>query len=84
MDVTCARAQWAADPQLREQYRQQRPNVERTVSQVASHRGRRVKLRYRGTVNNNAWLKRRTAGLNLSNLIPRGRTHHSGTWVLPT
>ncbi|MGH3921631.1 MAG: hypothetical protein ACRDTT_01940 [Pseudonocardiaceae bacterium] len=67
-----------------EEYRQQRPNVERTVSQVASHRGRRVKLRYRGTIKNNAWLKRRTAGLNLGNLISRGLTHYSGTWVLAT
>ena len=79
-----ARAEWAADPALREEYRQQRPNVERTVSQVASHRGRRVKLRYRGTVKNNAWLKRRTAGLNLRNLIGRGLTRHVGAWVLAT
>ncbi|MDQ3150901.1 MAG: transposase [Actinomycetota bacterium] len=79
-----ARAEWAADPALREEYRRQRPNVERTVSQVASHRGRRVKLRYRGTVKNNAWLKRRTAGLNLRNLIGRGLTRHVGAWVLAT
>jgi IS5 family transposase len=79
-----ARAEWAADPELREEYRQQRPNIERTVSQVASHRGRRVKLRYRGTIKNNAWLKRRTAGLNLRNLIGRGLTRHARTWVLAT
>jgi hypothetical protein len=44
-----ARTQWAADPGLREDYRQQRPNVERSISQIATHGGRRVKLRYRGT-----------------------------------
>jgi hypothetical protein len=60
-----ARRDWAQDPGLRERYRRHRPNVERVISQLASRGGRRLKLRYRGTVNNNAWLKRRTAALNL-------------------
>jgi hypothetical protein len=77
-----ARRDWAADPTLPERYRQHRPNVERVISQVASRGGRRVKLRYRGTGPNNAWLKRRTAALNLRNLIGRGLSHTAGRWVL--
>jgi IS5 family transposase len=80
--LRAARAEWAADPALREDYRRYRPNVERTVSQVATQRGRRVKLRYRGTTKNNAWLKNRTAALNLRNLIGHGLTHINGTWAL--
>ena len=82
--LRAARAEWAADPQLREDYRQHRPNVERTVAQVATHGGRRIKLRYRGTVKNNAWLKRRTAALNLRNLLGRGLTRAAGNWALAT
>jgi Transposase DDE domain/Transposase domain (DUF772) len=79
-----ARRQWAANPQLRDDYRQHRPNVERIISQVASRGGRRLKLRYLGVVANNAWLKRRTAALNLRNLIGRGLAHRDGTWTLAT
>jgi hypothetical protein len=43
--------------------------VERVISQIANRGGRRLKLRYRGTAKNNAWLTRRTAGLNLRNLL---------------
>ncbi|HEY2834445.1 MAG TPA: transposase [Sporichthyaceae bacterium] len=77
-----ARAEWAADPDLREDYRTYRPNVERTVSQVATQGGQRIKLRYRGTVKNNAWLKSRTAALNLRNLVGRGLARIDRTWVL--
>lgn len=35
--------------------------MERAIAQAATWRGRRLKLRYRGTARNNAWLKRRTA-----------------------
>ncbi|MDQ6875121.1 MAG: IS1182 family transposase [Actinomycetota bacterium] len=77
-----ARARWAADPGLREDYRHHRPNVERAIAQVATTRGRRIKLRYRGTARNNAWLKRRTAALNLRNLISCGLTRQHGTWAL--
>jgi hypothetical protein len=44
--------------------------------------GRRLKLRYRGTARNNAWLKRRTAALNLRNLLGRGIIRRNGIWVL--
>jgi hypothetical protein len=33
---------------------------------------------------NHAWLKRRTAALNLQNLAGRGLTRHGGAWVLAT
>ncbi len=79
-----ARADWAARGGLREDYMKHRPNVERAVAQVATWRGRRLKLRYRGTAKNNAWLKRRTAALNLRNLIGKGLTRRDGAWVLAT
>ena|SRR5215207_4895208 len=77
-----ARTDWATQPALRADYMTHRPNVERAVAQVATTRGRRLKLRYRGTAKNNAWLKRRTATLNLRNLIGRGLARHNGVWVL--
>jgi hypothetical protein len=77
-----ARADWAAQPALRENYRKHRPNAGRVISQVASRGGRRLKLRYRGTTCNNAWLKNRTAALNLRNLISRGLTRENGAWAL--
>jgi hypothetical protein len=77
-----ARRDWAATPELRENYRKFRPNVERVISQIANRGGRRLKLRYRGTEKNHAWLTRRTAGLNLRNLVGRGLAHTAGNWVL--
>ena len=77
-----ARRDWTDKPELRDKYRNFRPNVERVISQIASRGGRRIKLRYRGTVKNNAWLTHRTAGLNLRNLIGRGLTRTAGVWVL--
>ncbi|GCE38682.1 transposase, IS4 family protein [Rhodococcus wratislaviensis] len=77
-----ARADWAAKPELREKYRQNRPNVERVVSHIASRGGRRLKLRYRGTEKNHAWLTRRTAGLNLRTLVGRGLVRTAGIWAL--
>jgi IS5 family transposase len=82
--LRAARADWAADPDLREDYRTHRPNIERAVAQVATRGGRRIKLRYRGTVKNNAWLKRRTAALNLRALLGRGLARLNGVWVLAT
>jgi hypothetical protein len=80
--LRAARAAWAAQPSLREDYHKYRPNVERVISQIASRGGRRLKLRYRGTTKNNAWLKHRTAALNLRNLIGRGLARRDGAWVL--
>jgi len=77
-----ARADWAAQPGLRESYRKHRPSIERVISQIASRGGRRLKLRYLGPTRNNAWLKNRTAALNLRNLINRGLDHQNGAWAL--
>jgi hypothetical protein len=80
--LRAARADWAASPQLREEYMTRRPNVERTIAQIATWRGRRLRLRYRGAAPNHAWLKRRTAVLNLRNLLGRGLARHDGAWIL--
>ena len=82
--LRAARADWAADPALREDYMTHRPNVERVIAQVATWRGRRLKLRYRGQDGNHAWLKRRTAAVNLRNLLGRGLSRQDGVWVLAT
>jgi Transposase DDE domain len=80
--LRAARADWAAQPALRQDYAKYRPNVERVISQIASRGGRRLKLRYLGTARNNAWLKNRTAALNLRNLIGHGLDYRNGAWVL--
>ena len=82
--LRAARADWAADTGLRQDYMAHRPNVERAVAQVATFRGRRLRLRYRGVARNHAWLKRRTAALNLRNLLGKGLTRRDGAWVLVT
>jgi hypothetical protein len=46
--LRAARSSWAAGSGLRKDYRTHRPNVERAIAQVATWRGRRLKLRYRG------------------------------------
>ena len=82
--LRAARADWAAGPELRRDYMTHRPHVERAIAQVATWRGRRLKLRYRGVTSNHAWLKRRTAALNLRNLIGKGLARRDGAWVLAT
>jgi hypothetical protein len=79
--LRAARAEWAG---LRRDYMTHRPHVERAIAQVATWRGRRLKLRYRGVTSNHAWLKRRTAAMNLRNLLSRGLTRQDGAWVLVT
>ena len=59
-------------------------HVERAIAQVATWRGRRLKLRYRGTPKNHAWLRRRTAAVNLRTLLGRGLARCDGTWILAT
>jgi Transposase DDE domain len=80
--LRAARARWASQPALRDDYQKHRPNVERVIAQVASRGGRRLKLRYLGTARNHAWLKNRTAALNLRSLISRGLDRRNGAWVL--
>jgi len=82
--LRAARADWAVSSGLRKDYRTHRPNVERVIAQVATWRGRRLKLRYRGTAKNDAWLKRRTAALNLRNLLGKGLARRGGAWALAT
>jgi DDE family transposase len=82
--LRAARADWTAGPGLRQDYMTHRPHVERTIAQVATWRGRRLKLRYRGVTPNHAWLKRRTAAINLRNLLGRGLIRRDGTWMLAT
>jgi len=82
--LRAARADWTAGPELRRDYMTHRPHVERAIAQVATWRGRRLKLRYRGVTSNHAWLKRRTAALNLRNLIGKGLARRDGAWVLAT
>ena len=78
--LRAARADWGATG-LRKDYTAWRPNVERAVAQVATFRAA-AKLRYRGVTKNHAWLKRRTAALNLRNLIGKGLTRRGGAWAL--
>jgi hypothetical protein len=80
--LRAARAAWSAGTGLREDYMKHRPNVERVVAHVATWRGRRLKLRYRGTARNHAWLKRRTAAVNLRNMLGRGLARRGSAWVL--
>jgi hypothetical protein len=82
--LRAARAAWAGNTGLRKDYTTHRPNIERVIAQVATSRGRRLNLRYRGVTRNNAWLKRRTAALNLRNLIGRGLTRRDRAWMLAT
>jgi Transposase domain (DUF772)/Transposase DDE domain len=79
--LRAARAQW---PALRDDYHAHRPNVERAIAQVATRRGLRLKLRYRGITPNDAWLRGRTAALNLRNLIGRGLSRADGAWIIAT
>ena len=78
--LRAARAQ-ARSPEFKAAY-PTRANVERTVAQVATQNGRRVKLRYRGTAKNDAWLHTRAAALNLRTLVGRGLTRINGGWAL--
>ena len=80
--LRAARRDWAGRPELRADYRKYRPNIERVISQIATRGGRRLRLRYLGTARNNAWLKNRTAVLNLRNLTSGGLARENGTWVL--
>ena len=84
--MTCfraARADWAASSGLRHDYMTHRPNVERAIAQVATWRGFWFSdSATAGTARNNAWLKRRTAALNLRNLIGKGLTRRDGAWAL--
>ncbi|MFD5492984.1 transposase [Streptomyces sp. NPDC127091] len=74
------RHQAATDPGWQADYRRFRPPVERAVAWLVHHGNR--KLRHRGTIKNNTWLRTRAAALNLRRLINLGLTRTDGTWHL--
>ena len=75
------RARWATDLQMRADYKQHRPMVERSIAWLT--RGAR-KLRYRGVAKNDAWLKLRAGGINLRQLCTTGLTRTAGGWQIAT
>lgn len=70
----------AADPEFHAVYRRHRPMVERSIAWLVA--GGNRKLRYRGTVKNNAWLHHRTAALNLRRMLILGLTATPHGWAL--
>ncbi|MFC6084467.1 IS1182 family transposase [Sphaerisporangium aureirubrum] len=81
-DLAAARRQAATDPDWQAAYRRWRPPVERAVAWLV-HRGNR-RLRYIGTIKNNAWLHTRAAALNLRTLISFGLHHDGVAWRITT
>ncbi|MBO3753066.1 transposase, partial [Streptosporangiaceae bacterium NEAU-GS5] len=75
-----ARRQAATDPVWQADYRRWRPPVERAIAWIVARGNRR--LRYIGTIKNNAWLHTRTAALNLRTLINLGLTRTDDSWTL--
>ena len=59
-----------------------RSAIERIIAWTATQNGRRVKLRYIGTAQNDAWLHNRCAAINLRTLLRHGLTRSGGAWVL--
>ena len=80
--LRAARADWAARPGLREDYRKYRPKVERAIARIASRCGRRLKLRYRGTARNNAWLHLHRRPQPAQAHQPRPAPAQNGAWAL--
>ena len=76
-----ARRRAATDPDWQAAYRRWRPPVERAVAWLVQGGNRR--LRYRGTIPNNAWIHTRAAALNLRTLINLGLHRANGQWNLP-
>jgi Transposase DDE domain len=59
-----------------------RSTLERIIAWTATQNGRRIKLRYLGVTKNHAWLRTRSAAINLRTLTNHGLTHRNGTWTL--
>ncbi|MGE5697010.1 MAG: IS1182 family transposase [Candidatus Sericytochromatia bacterium] len=70
----------AAEPDFQASYKQHRPMVERSIAWLVAGRNRR--LRYRGTIKNNAWLHHRSAALNLRRLLALGLHQANGSWAI--
>jgi hypothetical protein len=79
-----ARHTWATDHQLRQEYRQHRPMVERSIAWLIGTRNRCRRLPYRGIAANNWWIHTRTAALNLRRLLNLGLTTTPNGWALTT
>src|SRR3954453_15778011 len=73
------RARGRTDPDLRTNYRRNRPMVERSLAWLT--RGNR-RVPYRGVVNNDAWWHLRCAAINLRRLLTLGLTRTDGRWAL--
>ena len=54
--------------------------VERSIAWLV--RGGNRNVRYRGTMNNDAWPHHRIAALNLRRLLTLGLEHRDGAWAL--
>jgi Transposase DDE domain/Transposase domain (DUF772) len=78
--LRAARAQ-ARTPQFKQAY-PTRAVIERIIAWTATSGGRRIKLRYLGTIKNNAWLHGRCAALNLRTLINAGLNRRDGAWAI--
>jgi hypothetical protein len=78
--LRAARAQ-ARTPQFKQAY-PTRSTIERIIAWTATQNGRRVKLRYLGVAKNHAWLRTRSAAINLRTLIKHGLTHQDNAWAL--
>jgi hypothetical protein len=61
-----------------------RVSSEQTCGTRSGRPGRRAHQALPRTNQQNAWLKRRTAALNLRSLIGKGLTRQAGAWVLAT
>ena len=78
--LRAARAQ-ARTPEFRQAY-PARSMIERVIAWTATQNGRRIRLRYIGTVKNDAWLHARCGAINLRTLVKAGLTRGGGAWVL--
>jgi hypothetical protein len=78
--LRAARAQ-ARTPQFR-QACPARSMIERIIAWTATQNGHRIRLRYAGTLKNDAWLHNRCAALNLRTLLNAGLTRRDGAWTL--
>lgn len=72
--LRAARAQ-ARTPQFKQAY-PTRSTIERIIAWTTTQNGRRIKLRYLGVAKNHAWLRTRSAAINLRTLINHDLIHH--------
>ncbi|MBE3014819.1 IS1182 family transposase [Microbispora sp. NEAU-D428] len=79
-ELAAARRRAATDTAWQNDYQRWRPPVERAIAWIVARGNRR--LRYIGTIKNNAWLHTRAAALNLRTLINLGLTRTGNAWTL--